>query len=252
MPPYRVPSAQRVAALREATAIPDEFERHYLAALERGATLENAAKLARAAVEAPASDAGAHTGANMAATAPPPTPPDPAPEPLPATPPPPRLEDLRPPLDLGRPWYNPDPRHISSARRVIRPAVWVTSIIIGLQMIGTVTGYLFEGMGLGYWTMLTIMSVMSIFMALLMKAAWDGSPVAAYVLLAIHTQPVIRTIQALFDALRADEQAVEAMASGLGLTLSIGLALLWAAAGATLTHYKKSLRVTAMPAPRPD
>ncbi len=240
MPPYRVPTGQRIAALRDGTAIPDEFERHYLAALERGATLENAAKSARAAVETPAAQAVV-AGPDVAAPTPVATRQQPGTPAGVAPPEPTRIEDLDPPLDPARRWYNPDPRHLTSVRRAVRPAMWVSAIVLVLQMIGTITGGMFGEIGLGYWTLLTIMTLVSAVTVLLMMGAFNGSAIAGWILLGLHVRPISRTIGNMIDS----TDLFETIGLGLGLILALGMAVLWGVAAASLTQYRKSLKEAA-------
>ena len=233
MPPYRIPTGQRVAALRAGEAIPDEFERYYLAALARGATLENAAKEARAAV-------GTVEAANGGLAA------GPSPAAAPAEPEPPRIEDLDPPLDLDLPWYNPDPRHISSVRRVVRPAIWVTGTVLALQMIGTASGLWFQDMGLGYWMMLILMSVISGVIALLMMGAHQGSVVAAAILLFLQLQPILRATGGMLDELHLTGRIDNVLALGLGIVLGLVTLGLWVASATSLALYRQSLHAAAL------
>ncbi|WP_417494463.1 hypothetical protein [Maricaulis sp.] len=238
MPPYRVPSGQRIAALRDGTAIPDEFERHYLAALERGATLENAAKAARAALEPAASQASpAETIAPPPVLA--------APVKAPEPPEPPKIEDLDPPLDLSRPWYKADPRHISSVRRALQPAIWATTIVIGLQMLASVAGFWTEEPGPGYWTVLIVMTIVSAITGLLMMGAYQGSAIAAWVLLALHAQPIASAIGDLFNS----TDLLMSIGLGVGIVLAVSLAGLWSVAATTLSAYRKSLKAAAAALP---
>tara|TARA_R110002096_G_scaffold16965_2_gene58367 strand:- start:170 stop:994 length:825 start_codon:yes stop_codon:yes gene_type:complete len=235
---YRVPTGQRVAALRAGEAIPDEFERHYLAALARGATLENAAKEARAAIGTPATANGERAAGPSPAAAPE------APEP----PEPPRIEDLDPPLDMDLPWYNPDPRHISSVRRVVRPAIWVTGTVLALQMIGTASGLWFQDMGLGYWMMLILMSVISGVIALLMMGAHQGSVVAAAILLFLQLQPILRATGGMLDELHLTGRIDNVLALGLGIVLGLVTLGLWVASATSLALYRQSLHAAALAA----
>ncbi|WP_138511482.1 hypothetical protein [Maricaulis alexandrii] len=230
----RLPSAERIAEIKAGIVTPNPLERRYLAALDRGLSEADAAQEAFEA--APVASARSPLSVDE-------TPRVSVPAKLPKAeqqqeaPAPPAVQSLVPPLDTTRPWYRPDPRHLTSARRAVMPAIWLTIAVLAFQGSLAAFGLLTPTEVLSVQVQVAIVAAVTLVMGLLMWSAYRGSYIAAFIALALHGSPAGRAILEGFENFTISLAFV--------IALNIILVAFWAIAATTLQQYRKFLKEAA-------